>query len=136
MRIGEVAARTGVSVRALRYYEEQHLLTPERSPSGQRHYPDSTVDHVLLIQQFYAAGLSSKAIVDLTPCIVDGNATPELLDRLSEHRSRIDSQITDLVDTRNRLDSVITGATTNMLTGLPCPARAVVGARASEPVEY
>jgi DNA-binding transcriptional MerR regulator len=31
MRIGELAARTGVSVRALRYYEEQELLAPERT---------------------------------------------------------------------------------------------------------
>ncbi|WP_219509752.1 MerR family DNA-binding transcriptional regulator [Nonomuraea ceibae] len=30
MRIGELAAATGVSVRALRYYEEQSLLAAER----------------------------------------------------------------------------------------------------------
>jgi DNA-binding transcriptional MerR regulator len=60
MRIGELAARTGVSVRALRYYEEQELLAPERSTTGQRHYPDDAVDRVELIQQLYAAGLSTS----------------------------------------------------------------------------
>ncbi|WP_314172107.1 MerR family transcriptional regulator [Streptomyces winkii] len=120
MRIGELATRTGVSVRSLRYYEEQSLLTSERSPSGQRHYPESAVGRIQLIQQLYAAGLSSKAIVDLLPCVVDGNATPELLDRLSAERDRIDGQITELVGARDRLDSVITAATSNLLTGRPC----------------
>lgn len=58
MRIGELAVRVGVSVRALRYYEEQHLLVSERSPSGQRQYQDDAVDRVQLIQRHYgqAAG--------------------------------------------------------------------------------
>lgn len=62
MRIGEVARRAGVSVRALRYYEEQDLLRAERSSGGQRRYPDSAVDRVQLIQQLYAAGLPSRSV--------------------------------------------------------------------------
>lgn len=122
MRIGELATRTEVSVRALRYYEEQGLLTAERSPGGQRHYPAAAVNRVLLIQQLYAAGLTSRAIVELLPCVIDGNATPALIERLTAERDRIDRQITDLAATRNRLDSVIGGATDNLRTGLPCPA--------------
>lgn len=124
MRIGELATRTGVSVRAVRYYEEQDLLIAERSPGGQRHYPESAVDRIQLIQHLYAAGLTSKAIVELMPCVIDGNATPELIDRLSTERDRIDSHITDLVSARDRLDSVITGATTNLRTGQPCRDKA------------
>ncbi|WP_326558435.1 MerR family transcriptional regulator [Micromonospora sp. NBC_01796] len=120
MRIGELASRTGVSVRALRYYEEQELLTAERSPGGQRHYPESALDRVELIQQLYAAGLTSRAIVELMPCVVDGNATPELLDRLSAERDRIERQIARQVSARDRLDSVIAGASTNLLTGRSC----------------
>ncbi|MGV9909462.1 MerR family transcriptional regulator [Streptomyces tendae] len=120
MRIGELAARTGVSVRALRYYEEQELLVPQRSGSGQRHYPDSAVDHVQLIQELYAAGLSSRTIVELMPYAVDGRATPELLDRLSAERNRVEGRITELVGTRDRLDSVITGAAKNLRTGRSC----------------
>ncbi|MFF1699844.1 MerR family transcriptional regulator [Streptomyces sp. NPDC058257] len=120
MRIGELAARTGVSVRALRYYEEQHLLTSERSPSGQRHYPQSAVDQVELVQQLYAAGLSSKTIVELMPCVVDGNATPGLLERLATERDHIDQRITDLTHARNRLDSVVAAATDNLVAGRSC----------------
>ncbi|NLU73311.1 MerR family transcriptional regulator [Streptomyces sp. HNM0575] len=123
MRIGELAARTGVSVRALRYYEEQELLAPERSPSGQRHYRDGAVDQVLLIQQLYAAGLSSRAIVELLPCVVDGNATPALVARLEDQRGRIDGQIAALLSIRERLNSVIAGASSNLRTGRPCRGR-------------
>ncbi|MFF5756950.1 MerR family transcriptional regulator [Streptomyces longwoodensis] len=120
MRIGELAARAGVSVRALRYYEEQHLLTPERSPSGQRHYPEAAVEQVGVIQQLYAAGLSSRTIVALLPCVVDGLATPELLARLAAERDRIDERIADLTAARDRLQSVIGGAADTLLTGRPC----------------
>lgn len=120
MRIGELATRTGVSVRALRYYEEQNLLAAERSPSGQRHYPETAVDRVQLVQQLYAAGLPSKSIVDLLPCVVNGEATPELLGRLAMERDRVDRQIGELVSARDRLDTVITNATTNLRTGRHC----------------
>ncbi len=44
MRIGDVAHRAGVSARALRYYEQRGLLVADRTPSGQRSYPESAVD--------------------------------------------------------------------------------------------
>lgn len=122
MRIGELAARTGVSVRALRYYEEQHLLAARRSPSGQRHYPDDAVDRVRLIQELYAAGLPSKAIADLIPCVADGRATPELLDRLAAERDHIEGRIADLARARDRLETVIANATANRHTGRACRA--------------
>ena len=121
MRIGELASRVGVSVRALRYYEEQDLLASVRSPSGQRQYPDSAVDRVQLIQQLYSAGLPSRAIVELLPCVETGDVTPALLDRLSAERNRIDAQVSTLVKTRDRLDAIITTAATARSAGRPCP---------------
>lgn len=120
MRIGEVAARTGVSVRALRYYEEQGLLGAERSPSGRRRYPESAVDRVELIQQLYKAGLTSKTIVELMPCVIGDRATPALLEQLAAEREQIDQRITDLIQTRDRLDTVIINATKSMFTGASC----------------
>ena len=69
MRIGELATKAGVSVRALRYYEEHGLLTAERSGRGQRHYAEPAVHRVQLIQHLYAAGLTSRTIADLLPCV-------------------------------------------------------------------
>lgn len=110
MRIGDAAAKAGASVRALRYYEEQGLLAATRSASGQRHYPDAAVERVQLIQQLYAAGLSSARIRDLLPCIHSGVSTPESLAVLSAERARIDEQISSLIETRDRLDGVMAAA--------------------------
>lgn len=108
MRIGEVADKAGVSVRALRYYEEQELLQAYRSPGGQRHYPDTAVPRVRLIQQLYAAGLPSRVVRQVLPCVDSGEASPALLDQLVAERVRIEQRITELLAVRDRLDDVIT----------------------------
>lgn len=113
MRIGELAARTGVSERSLRYYEEQGLLVSSRSSGGQRQYPEMAVDRVIRIQELYAAGLSSKKIFQILPCMRDADggpseiATPQLVSDLTEERERIDRMISDLVRSRDVLDDVI-----------------------------
>ncbi|MFJ8828355.1 MerR family transcriptional regulator [Streptomyces sp. NPDC102467] len=107
MRIGEVARRTGVSVRALRYYEEQDLLQAERSSGGQRQYPDSAVDRVHLIQQLFAAGLPSRSVRGVLHCVYSGTVAPGLLDQLESERERISGRITGLLAARERLDDVI-----------------------------
>ena len=121
MRIGELAERTGVSVRALRYYEEQGLLTSERSESGQRRYAGNAVDRVRLIQQLYGAGISSASILEMLPCVLTGVAAPDVLAKLHGHRSSVVRQIEELQETLLRLDSVIAGATKAYATGKPCP---------------
>jgi DNA-binding transcriptional MerR regulator len=81
-----------------------------RSPTGQRHYSDSAVDRVRWIQALYAAGLSSKAITGLLPCVHTGIATEAMITQLAVERDRIDTQIRDLTTTRDRLDAIITAA--------------------------
>ncbi|WP_064456375.1 MerR family transcriptional regulator [Streptomyces hygroscopicus] len=107
MRIGEVARQAGVSVRALRYYEEQDLLQAERSSGGQRQYPDSAVDRVYLIQQLFAAGLPSRSVREVLRCVYSGTVSPGLLDQLESERARISGRINELLAARDRLDGVI-----------------------------
>lgn len=107
MRIGEVAAAAGVSTRALRYYEEMNLLPAQRSSSGQRQYTEGAVERVRLIQQLYGAGLGSKAVAELLPCLHTGIATPAMLARLEAERDRVDRQARELSATRDRLDGLI-----------------------------
>ncbi|RDI63079.1 MerR family transcriptional regulator [Nocardia pseudobrasiliensis] len=116
MRIGELAQRTGVSVRSLRYYEAQGLLAATRSGGGQREYPESAVDRVIRIQEMFAAGLHSRTLAELLPCIRDSDgspselATPLLTETLAAERDRIDASIRDLHRTREVLDGVIQAA--------------------------
>lgn len=116
MRIGELAERTGVSVRSLRYYETQGLLASTRTGGGQRDYPESAVDRVIRIQEMFAAGLHSRTMAELLPCIHDtdgtpnATATPFLAETLVAERERIDACISDLHRTREVLDGVIQAA--------------------------
>lgn len=107
MRIGELAARTGVSIRSLRYYEEQRLLTAERSGGGQRHYPEPAVERVALIQRLFAAGLASRTIAELVVYIDASVSNPESRARLAAERDRIEQQIAELTAARDRLNEVI-----------------------------
>ncbi|MFF7052907.1 MerR family transcriptional regulator [Streptomyces griseorubiginosus] len=109
MRIGELAARAGVSVRALRYYEEQGLLTSTRSTSGQRHYTEHAVDRVFFLQRMYAAGLSSRTIIELLPCVDSPSeeTSDAALERLAEERDRLTEHIAELIRTRDALDTLM-----------------------------
>jgi DNA-binding transcriptional MerR regulator len=109
MRIGEVAERAGVSVRSLRYYEEQGLLTSTRSPSGQRHYAEDAVERVQLLQRLYTAGLSSRTIAELLPCVdspSDANSDAAF-ERMIQERDRLGAHIDELLHARDTLDRVI-----------------------------
>ncbi|PDP86676.1 MerR family transcriptional regulator [Glycomyces fuscus] len=120
MRIGELADRVGVSTRALRYYEELLLLSPQRTSSGQRVYPESAVDRVKLIRQLYSAGLGSRLIAALLPAIDGRSVNPELLDRLLYERTRIEAKAAELQAASRRL-GVLIGLATHP-DAEPCPA--------------
>lgn len=107
IRIGEVARGAGVSVRAVRYYEQQGLLTAERSPSGQRLYRPSTVAKVRFFQQMYAAGLTSRNIAELLPCVESGHTDADQRAMLHAERDRIQAKVDDLQAALDRLDEVI-----------------------------
>ncbi|MFI8353089.1 MerR family transcriptional regulator [Streptomyces cyaneofuscatus] len=106
MRIGELAKAAGVSVRSLRYYEEQGLLTSTRSPSGQRHFRDADIDRVGFVQRLYAAGLSSRTIMELLPCVdAPSEATSDAaMERMKQERERLSAHIEELIRTRDALD--------------------------------
>lgn len=112
VRIGELATRAGVSIRSVRYYEEQGLLTSTRSAGGQRHYTDGEVERVAFIQRLYAAGLSSRTIADLLPCVdAPSEANSDsALERMAQERDRLSAHIADLVRTRDALDKLMVTA--------------------------
>lgn len=109
MRIGELAERAGVSARSLRYYEEQGLLSAVRSASGQRHYVEADVEQVIFLQRMYAAGLTSRAIIELRPCRTAPSTenSDAALARMMQERDRITDHIAELVRTRDSLDGLI-----------------------------
>ncbi|MEV4673061.1 MerR family transcriptional regulator [Actinomadura sp. NPDC049382] len=111
MRIGELSRRTGVSPRSLRYYEEQGLLASSRSEAGQRHYSDAEVERVALIRRLFGAGLSSRVITTVLPCVEtpgDQDVVELAFAAMTRERDRIDADIARLIETRDALDELIT----------------------------
>ncbi|GAB2939299.1 MerR family transcriptional regulator [Micromonospora polyrhachis] len=109
MRIGELSARTGASIRSLRYYEEQGLLASTRSVGGQRHYTEHEVERVEHLQRLYAAGLSSKTIHALLPCMdaPSDETSDAAFVRMVEERDKLTAYITHLAQTRDSLDELL-----------------------------
>ena len=116
MKIGSLSGRTGVSVRSLRYYEEQGLLVSTRTTGGHRIYAETAVDRVIRIQELYAAGLNSAKIFEILPCMRDSDGRPNeratsmLAEQLVAERDRIDRQIVEMQRIRDVLESVIANA--------------------------
>ncbi|MBP0448403.1 MerR family transcriptional regulator [Kitasatospora sp. RG8] len=127
MRIGELARRTGVSTRALRYYEEQGLLSPERRPSGYREYGEHDVRTVHGIRTLLAAGLSSTVIAGLLPGLPapgerrPGPTCPELLAGLAAEDARIAGTISELESARRLLGDIMAAAAPGELITTPRP---------------
>jgi DNA-binding transcriptional MerR regulator len=111
MRIGEMSDATGVSVRLLRYYEEQGLLAPCRTPSGQRLYAAADVETVGRVRRLLDAGLGTRTIRTILACACggDGDVEPCLDPLLMDEVSRLDGRLAELAAHRGALVGLIDG---------------------------
>lgn len=69
MKIGDLSKLSGVSIRMLRYYEAQGLLSPRRVGSGYRDYAAADVQAVAGIRLLGAAGMTLPVIREFLPCL-------------------------------------------------------------------
>jgi len=116
VRIGELATRTGVPTRLLRYYEEQGLLTPDRAANGYRDYADELVDRVGQIRGLLDAGLPTKIIKQVLPCLANpctirvAAAPAELIATLERERDQMDARISCLARNRDAISAYLDAA--------------------------
>ncbi len=105
MRIGRLARRTGVSVKALRFYDLQgFLITAGRSAANYRLFPEDAVSCVNHIRTLKAAGLTIRDMRELTAAHRAGGDWPVLLRRkLAQVLERLDRKEAELQTTRGRL---------------------------------
>jgi DNA-binding transcriptional MerR regulator len=87
MLISEVARRSGVAPRTLRYYEAIGLLRPERTPAGYREYDDRVFDRLTFIRSAQALGLSLAAIRSIVTVRDNGEAPCAHVTELLKERS-------------------------------------------------
>jgi MerR family copper efflux transcriptional regulator len=123
MKIGELAKLSGVSVDALRFYEEKGLIKPIcRTDAGYRQYEPTAVAQVGFLKTAQALGFSLQEIADVMPALAQGGL------RLEEVRQHmlgklvaLDQQIERLQQLRHQVVSTM-GA-------LQCDASTLVSAK-------
>jgi MerR family transcriptional regulator, redox-sensitive transcriptional activator SoxR len=107
--IGALAARTGVSISAIRFYETKGLIAPFRSSGKQRRYLRSDIRRLSFIRIAQAMGLSIEDIgVELSK--LPHGRTPTVTDWANistAMRAMLDDKITIFERTRDRLDGCI-----------------------------
>jgi MerR family transcriptional regulator, redox-sensitive transcriptional activator SoxR len=107
--IGDLAARTGLSVSAIRYYEARGLIEPFRSAGGQRRFLRSDIRRLSFIRIAQQLGLSIEGIAAELARLPHGR-TPNASDwsRISRAmRGLLDERIDALTRTRDLLDGCI-----------------------------
>jgi DNA-binding transcriptional MerR regulator len=115
VRIGELAAATGVATKTLRFYEDQGLLPePERTPAGYRDYPPEIADRVAFIRHAQAAGLTLRQIREILG-VRDGGHAPcrDVADLVAQRLADVEERLRELHDTRAQLRARSSGSPTS-----------------------
>lgn len=108
MRIGDAAAAAGLTPRALRYYEQQGLIAPRRTPSGHREYGEREVGRLRAVRELLEAGLTIADVGAFLTALdgPSGGAGPDgcALGKVSARRlAELDARIERLTRLRARL---------------------------------
>ncbi|RYF03083.1 MAG: MerR family transcriptional regulator [Oxalobacteraceae bacterium] len=113
LSIGELAHRTGASLRSIRHYDEHGLLASVRADNGYRRFPGAAVTQVKQIQRLIAAGFSLAEIRGFPDCMrmIEGAAMcPETTPAQRKRLAEVERQIADLEQRRARLLAMLTEA--------------------------
>ncbi|MGH8826744.1 MAG: MerR family transcriptional regulator [Jiangellaceae bacterium] len=121
MKIGEVAGRTGVAARLIRYYEQQGLLGADRAPNGYRSYTEAHVDRVLRIAGLVQAGLPTRLVKVLLEaedaCARDEPTCPlEVAEQLAQELDALEKRITCLTRSRDTVRTFLERTRSDVLT--------------------
>ena len=109
LTIGELSRRSGVAASALRFYEDEALVTSLRGPGGQRRYSRDVLRRVAFIRAAQTVGLRLEEIRDSLASL-PSLRTPNKADwaKLSKRwRPLLDERIKALMTLRDQLDACI-----------------------------
>ena len=109
LTVGEVAARSGVAVSALHYYEARGLIRSSRSRGNQRRYAREVLRVVSVIKVAQRLGIPLASVREALGSLPKGR-TPTAADwraLSAKWRSELDQRIDKLEQLRDRLDQCI-----------------------------
>lgn len=108
MNIGEIAKRSGVPAKTIRYYEDIGLITPERTSNGYRTFCETDLQRLSFLGRARKLGFSIEDCRNLIRLYQDETRTSaEVKDLASNHLKHIEEKIAQLEDMRNSLVEVI-----------------------------
>src|SRR5690348_16200421 len=105
MKIGELAASSGVSAKTIRFWEEAGVVpVPSRTSSGYRDYEPAALDRLSFIRHAQSAGFSLGQIRRVLGIGDSGEPPCEHVSQLiNERLAEVDARIADLKATRSHL---------------------------------
>jgi len=109
LTIGEVAARAGVAVSAIRFYESKALIKGYRTAGNQRRYPREVLRRVAVIKVAQRVGIPLSDIREALMSLPRGR-TPTAKDwgvLSARWRADLDARIARLTKLRNELTNCI-----------------------------
>ena len=107
--IGEFAGLTHLSVHTLRYYEQEHLLTPARDGGNRRRYSENDLAWVDFIRRLKDTGMPIREIARYAQLRAAGDETmKERLAMLLRHRQALQGQIQQMTAHMDKLNEKIT----------------------------
>ena len=122
MRIGELAAATGITRDTLRFYETRGLLGARRRANGYRDYPPEAVEWLCYLRSAQALGFTLADIEAGMPLLADpAHAGEQLRAALARKLDDIDARIAGLAQLRGALAAKLADL------GAGCPLRPAPG---------
>lgn len=109
LTVGEMAARSGLSISALRFYERKGLIKSQRTPGNQRRYAREVLRRVAVIKVAQRAGIPLERIREVFRAL-PSERTPTARDWAiisSQWRTELDRRIRKLTQLRNELTNCI-----------------------------
>ena len=122
--IGEVAARTGVSRKALRLYEEAGILpAPRRTAAGYRIYGQETLALLAFLTQARRLGFRLDEIKEIAQTKRSGRVPcSHVLDLVRQKVGDLDRAVADLTEVRRGLQELLTsGRSARRREAAVCP---------------
>jgi DNA-binding transcriptional MerR regulator len=105
MKIGEIAGRSGVPAKTIRFWEDQRLIPgPARTASGYRDYDPAILERLAFIRHAQAAGLSLDAIRQVLD-IRDGGQPPcvHVAGLIARRLAEVEARMAELARARDQL---------------------------------
>lgn len=108
MNIGDVADRSGLSAKTIRYYDDIGLIRPQRGPNGYRAFGEREVHELVFLARARSLGFTIEACRALLALYHDrGRASADVKELAQRHLAEIDRKIAELDGMRGALGHLV-----------------------------